>query len=450
MFNPTNIIFRSRWFFMLLIAVIFISGIALTIYVYSFVNQTNLGALSRGAQTIASSIDASEVANLKGTEEDLENPSYLTLKSKLKKIQSVEKDVRFVYLTGQTEAGGIFFYVDSEDPLSADYSPPGQTYEEADQSFVDAFATGKPNITGPTSDRWGTWITALAPIVDPETNKVVSTVGVDIDASGHQRYVLTNTMIPALITLLLLALAIIGQRISRHEQQMVELKSEFVSIASHELRSPLNGITWALDNMSKATNLTPPQTNMIAEIKTTASNLMGNINDILNASSVTGNRQTKLMLEEVDIARLLKIVAEQQLLAAKERGVEIVIEKFPIGSNAIKADKEKLKRVFSNILSNSIKYSSSGSSVEIAFQNVGGAYQISFTDHGIGIPTKDQAKIFGGYYRAANAQKSGVTGTGLGLYFAQKIVELHGGKIWLKSDEGQGTTVFVQLPIQKS
>ena len=450
MFNPTNILFRSKWFFMLLIAVIFIAGTGLTMYVYSFVREANLDSLSRGAQTIASSIDASELAALTGTEADLQNPAYLKLKSKLQKIRSVENDVRFVYLTGKTETGEIFFYVDSEDPQSEDYSPPGQIYEEADQSFYDAFSTGEPNITGPATDRWGTWITALAPIMDPTSGAVTATVGLDIDASGHKKYVYTNTLIPALITLLLLILAFVGQRITKREQQIVELKSEFVSIASHELRSPLNGITWALDNIGKATNLTPTQTNTISEIKTTAGNLMSNINDILNASAITGSKQTQLLWEKVDIATLLRTVAEQQHLAAEKNGVEIYLEKFPIGSHVIEADKEKLKRVFNNILSNSIKYSHANSSIEVSFSQSAGAYLIHFTDHGIGIPISDQSKIFGGYYRAKNAMQSGATGTGLGLYFAHKIVELHGGKLWIKSEENKGTTVFVQLPITKS
>lgn len=450
MFNPTRIIFRSKWFFTLLIAVIFIAGVGLTFYVYSFVNETNLNSLTRGAQIIASSIDASEITALQGSEADLENPAYLSLKEKLQKIQSVEKDVRFVYINGRTADGEFFFYADSEDPESEDYSPPGQTYPEADESFVDAFTTGEPNVTGPTTDRWGTWITALAPINDPTTGNVIALVGMDIDASNHKTYVLTNTLIPALIALLLLALAFIGQRISKHEQQMVELKSEFVSIASHELRSPLNGITWALNNISKATNLTPEQTTMIADVKTTAGNLMGNINDILNASAITGNKKTRLLLEQVDIGELLKSVTEQQLLAAQEQGIKINLQDIQSAKHMIKADREKIKRVFSNILSNSIKYSRKDSTIYISLGQTEDNYLLHFTDQGMGIPEKDQDKIFNGYYRATNAMQSGVTGTGLGLYFAQKIVELHGGKLWLKSEENKGTTVFVQLPINKS
>lgn len=446
----SQIIFRSKWFFTLLIAVIFITGSILTAYVYAYVNETNLNSLSRGTQTIAASIDESEVSILQANETDLINPNYLKLKSKLQNILIAEPDVRFVYIIGRNEAGQFFFYTDSENPSSADYSPPGQIYEEADQSFNDAFESAKPNITGPTADRWGTWITALAPIKDPVTGKVVAVVGMDIDARSHQNHVLVNTAIPGIITILLLILAFIGQRISKHEQEMVELKSEFVSIASHELRSPLNGITWALDNIANAPNLTAPQSNMLSEVKATTNNLMGNINDILNASAITGAKQTKLLLEPVDIGNLLKSVAEQHLLAAKERHVEISMEKFPVGSHVIKVDKEKIKRVFSNILSNSIKYSKPDTTVEVSFSQVGDAYHIQFTDHGIGIPQSEQGKIFSGYYRAQNAMKTGVTGTGLGLYFAQKIVELHGGKVWLKSEENRGTTVYVQIPFTKN
>lgn len=433
----------------MMIAVIFIAGSALTYYVYSFVSVADLDSLTRGAQTIASSIDAEEVTALKGSEEDLENPAYVSLKAKLTRIRAVEEDVAFVYLTGKNSDGQFFFYADSEDPESEDYSPPGQVYDEADQSFDDAFNTGEPNVTGPTTDRWGTWITALAPIKDPETGVVIAVVGMDIDASNHNQYVLTNTLIPALITLMLLILAFVGQRISKKEQLILELKSEFVSIASHELRSPLNGITWALESISNASNLTPPQVNMIAEMKTTAGNLMGNINDILNASSITDSKATKLLIEQVDIIGLLKTVTDQQLLTGKERGITINLQNIPAGSHIIKGDREKLKRVFNNLLSNSIKYSPPNSNVEVSIEQTSDAYIIHFTDHGIGIPAADQEKIFGGYYRSTNAVKSGATGTGLGLYFAQKIVELHGGKLWLKSEENKGTTMFVQLPIEK-
>ncbi len=442
--------FRSRLFFSILIAVIVLAGTVLTYYVYRFVNQSDLDSISRGAQTVASSIDISEITALKASNDDLENPAYQSLKGKLMKIRSVDADVRFVYLTGRNQKGDFFFYADSEDPSSEDYSPPGQIYSEADQSFIDAFNTKEPNITGPSSDRWGTWYTALAPIINPETHKVIAVVGEDIEASTHRKYVVTNTMIPALITLLLLAFAIIGQRISKHEQQMVELKSEFVSIASHELRSPLNGITWALDTISKAPNLTAPQTDMLTEIKTTAGNLMGNINDILNASAITGQKSTRLILDHVDIAELVKSVADQQILTAKEKGIKISLENIPAGSHIIKADREKLKRVFNNILSNSIKYSHPDSSIEISFEQTKDFYVLHFTDHGIGIPAADQKKVFDGYFRSENAVNSGASGTGLGLYFAQKIVELHGGKMWLKSEENKGTVVFVQLPISKA
>ena len=170
----------------MLITVIIVVGALLSLYIHSLVTRTDLESLGRGSQLIASSIDVSEIESLSGSEEDLENPAYISLKSKLTKLRSVENSVRFIYLTGMRD-GEVFFYVDSESPESEDYSPPGQIYDEADQSFFDAFNNKFPNVTGPTTDRWGTWITALAPIIDPETKEVVALVGMDMDASRHQQ-----------------------------------------------------------------------------------------------------------------------------------------------------------------------------------------------------------------------------------------------------------------------
>lgn len=438
--------FLYKWFFRLLLAVIFIAGVVLTIYVYQFANRTNLDSLSESAQTIAAAMDRDEISALDGSEADLENPIYIELKERLMKIRAAQKDVRFVYLAGQTENGEIYFIVDSEDPDSEDYSPPGQTYEEADESFFSAFTTQQPNVTGPSSDRWGTWYTALAPVIDEETGQVVAVAGIDVAASGYQKSLLATTAVPALITLLLLALIYIGQRMIKHQQQMLEQKSEFVSIASHELRSPLNGITWALQNLRKASNLLPEQTSTISSIASATNNLTSNINDILDASAVTG-KTTKLLREPVSINDLLKEVIDQQQFTAKEKGVNINLSVGESKNLTINADKEKLKRVFNNILSNSIKYSPANSTIDIALDQTANTLVMHITDHGIGIPKADQEKIFEGYYRSDNAVKSGASGTGLGLYFARKIIRLHGGKLWLKSELGQGTTIFVELPI---
>ena len=444
--NFTSNKFLYKWFFRLLLLVIFVAGAALTIYVYNFANQSNLDSLSEGVQTIASSMDLDEISALQGSEADLDNPSYIKLKEKLIKIRSVQEDVRFVYLTAKNDNNEIYFIADSEDPNSEDYSPPGQTYDEADEDFVSVFNSKKPLVYGPSKDRWGNWYTALSPIVD-ESGQLIAVAGIDVAAAGYEGRLIATTAVPALVTLLLLALVFIGQRMIKHQQQMLEQKSEFVSIASHELRSPLNGITWALQNLRKASNLLPEQTDAISGIASATNNLMGNINDILDASAVTG-RATKLLMEPVNINELLKDVIEQQEFNAKQKNVNIDFSSVHSKNYILQIDKEKVRRVISNILSNSIKYSPENSNINIGLEQTADNLVMHFTDQGIGIPKSDQEKIFEGYYRSDNAVKSGVSGTGLGLYFAKKIIEMHRGKLWLKSEVGQGTTFFVQLPIK--
>ena len=99
-----------------------------------------------------------------------------------------------------------------------------------------------------------------------------------------------------------------------------------------------------------------------------------------------------------------------------------------------------MKRVLNNLISNAIKY------VQVGHERVDGKHVITITDHGIGIPKSEQDKVFGGFYRASNAVAKESSGTGMGLYMSRNTIEQHGGKLWLKSDEGKGTTVYIQLP----
>jgi signal transduction histidine kinase len=105
--------------------------------------------------------------------------------------------------------------------------------------------------------------------------------------------------------------------------------------------------------------------------------------------------------------------------------------------------------VLSNLIGNAIKYSPDEGAIEIMLREEGEAERavLSVRDHGIGIPTQQQASIFGRFMRADNARAYGIGGTGLGLYLSRELVELQGGRIWFESSEGQGSTFFLALPI---
>jgi signal transduction histidine kinase len=112
-------------------------------------------------------------------------------------------------------------------------------------------------------------------------------------------------------------------------------------------------------------------------------------------------------------------------------------------------DSQRIEQVLSNLIGNAIKYSLDEGAIEIMLREEGAAERVvlSVRDHGIGIPTQQQASIFGRFMRADNARAYGISGTGLGLYLSRELVELHGGHIWFESTEGQGSTFFLALPI---
>ena len=150
------------------------------------------------AQMVAQAVDFKNVAALSGTAADLASPDYQRLKEQLSLIRKANPKCRFIYLMGRRPDGKIFFYVDSEDPDSPDYSPPGETYDEATEDDYRVFTTGSGNVDGgPYKDRWGVWISAMVPMVNPNTSKMLAVLGMDFNAVSWKWDVVTKTTLPA-------------------------------------------------------------------------------------------------------------------------------------------------------------------------------------------------------------------------------------------------------------
>jgi hypothetical protein len=150
------------------------------------------------AQMVAQAVDFENVAALSGTEADLDSPDYRRLKEQLSLIRKANPKCRFIYLMGRRADGKIFFYVDSEDPDSPDYSPPGETYDEATKDDYAVFTTGTGNVNGgPYKDRWGVWISAMVPVIHPDTRKMLAVLGMDFNAASWKWDVASRTTLPA-------------------------------------------------------------------------------------------------------------------------------------------------------------------------------------------------------------------------------------------------------------
>ncbi len=139
------------------------------------------GRLLGGARVIALALNPVKVASLDGGEADLASPEYQALKERLVAIHEGWPEARYIYLSGIRD-GTVFFYVDSEPPGADGYSPPGEDYAEATPEFRELFTRGEGLVEGPVRDRWGTWVSALVPVRDPASGRVVAVLGVDMDA----------------------------------------------------------------------------------------------------------------------------------------------------------------------------------------------------------------------------------------------------------------------------
>ena len=182
---------------------------------------------------VAQALDLSQVQALTGTEADLASPAYLRLKEQLAQVKAAEHNCRFIYLTGRRPeqaspalpggvggpAGRIFFFVDNEPTNSPNYSPPGQELPEASEEHRRIFDTKLALVEGPVKDRWGVWVSALAPLTDPQTGALAAVLGMDIDARTWQWDVAAKTALPSSLMLALLILLATGMIAARSQPE---------------------------------------------------------------------------------------------------------------------------------------------------------------------------------------------------------------------------------------
>ena len=222
-------------------------------------------------------------------------------------------------------------------------------------------------------------------------------------------------------------------------------KDDFVSNVSHELRTPLTTVAGYLELVGEEFDgrMEPRHRRMFEASERNVKRLGALIEDLLTLSRAEG-RATDL--EEVDVRHLLEDVAADVGITAARRGVAVAVD-APAGLLVL-ADRAQLSRALLNLASNAVKFSAEGGGVQLAARRLGTHVEVRVVDDGIGIPADELDRVGSRFYRASNAVRSQVSGTGLGLRIVQTIVANHQGSLRLDSVEGEGTTVVVLLPFR--
>lgn len=427
---------KYKWYLPLLIVIIICIGVFTSINLYQNTIEKNKELLLERTKTISSFVEARDIDTLESNISDTEKPQYKDIKNHLQKALSESKDFRFLYLMTR-EGNETKFLIDSENEDSLDYSAPGDIYEDESVAIDEAFL-GKASVEGPTKDTWGVWFSGLAPIVNQD-NKVVAIFGIDVASDRYIKEALTEATIPLIITIFLVIILIVARYFQIKEEKTIEMRSKFVAIASHEIRSPLTGISWAIQSLEKE-NLGEETKALIKKVSINISNLIETINDILGITEVNTGDRTKD--KSINLKTTLQEVIKDTELMRSKRFIDLEFGTDIPENQSVVADPEKMKQVFANILSNAIKYSKENSKINISFNSEKNS--IIIKDSGVGIPKDEINKILSGFYRASNVKKD-FNGSGLGLYYAKQIMEMYGGKIDIVSDLGKGTEIHLSF-----
>ena len=230
-------------------------------------------------------------------------------------------------------------------------------------------------------------------------------------------------------------------------RRLQQIRTEFIDNLGHELRTPLSTVTLLAETLAReaeAADVPARMRERISRIEVETGHLAQMVSEMLDLARIEGGSQLRPD-DDVDLGRLAVASAERLRLFAERNGVTLGTEVEP-GLPAVHGDEARLGQVVVNLVHNAVKFSPDGGEVRVTVRREGDAVALEVIDHGIGIRRADRSRIFERFYKADRARVRG-GGTGLGLAIARHVVEGHGGRITVASEEGAGSTFTVVIPV---
>ncbi len=232
------------------------------------------------------------------------------------------------------------------------------------------------------------------------------------------------------------------------EAEIDRMKTDFISMAVHQIKTPLTALKWSVEVLSASKANPAAEAEAVAGVVSATQRLNELVSDLLNVSRIEAGRLT-VDPTPTDLGSLAADVMKELEPEAARKRVFLTLSAAP-DLASVSLDRLLIREVYKNLMTNAIKYSPTGSKVNVFVQRQGEDIVSSVKDEGVGIPEGEKKRLFDRFFRASNVIELPEEGTGLGLYFAKKIVETSGGRIWFESTEGAGSTFSFSVPLAGS
>ena len=413
--------------------------------------------------------DAVTVDSIRG-DASMETPQLRAVVERLREVRESVPGIRYAYIMRRTPEPDMLEFVADADSLTSEHeldadgsgtveeneeaSYPGDTYDISEIPALQAAAFIRPSVDEAiTIDQWGYLISGYAPVVGRD-GKAVAVLGLDMDADEYLR--LSGSIFSPVAFLLLCVMSMLfsgyvlvfmrNRRLEALERVDRE-RAGLLFLTSHQLGTPLTIFQWSLESIRDVVSKGCDPVELEKDIESMETgcrklkDILGNLRTASQAES--GNFPYK---PETGYLRSLIVAVVHDTgaqLRLKDQKVEMDLD----GNLSLAFDKQLIGDIVRELLSNASVFSSEGAVITVTAKNVRGMARVTVSDPGCGISRKDMSRLFQKFMRGENAHLSRPDGNGMGLFIAKHVIEKAGGKIWVESEMGKGTTVSFTLPL---
>lgn len=461
---------QFKTLFIILFAGMLIFGIG---HIRRVVKSSNedYSVIKRLGQTAAAVMHYDDLTHLSGVAEDTAKVQYAIIKQLLADIKDINPSAHFSYIYVVRD-GKVFFMADSEPIGSPDYSPAGQELTEATALDKTLMNEGSKATIEFSKDRWGDWVSILVPLKHPETGKIMAVFGMDFDAKALKAEQWKALMLETLLVLLtLFALVLLYKVLSdsqklkneflvlkktEHElllakeraEESDRLKTSFLKNISHEIRTPMNAILGFADLLNEKNISAEHRELFLNNMANSGQRMLNTISDIIELSRIQ-SRQIGPIHTRTNMGEQFFGMQEQFFLMAKEKELEWHCEILPESQKLVfYTDTEMLNSIFKKLIWNAFKFTSKGS-VKVGYEIQDSMLCFFVKDTGVGVDDQHKKFIFEFFRQGNESMNRSFEGTGTGLAIAKAYIDMMGGKIWLESELGVGSTFYFTIPYHK-